>query len=176
MMDWRENTTIWYNTFVKPYEWNVKWNNPPEEGLSCFNVFLVAVTVSSVWNSHLYELEDSEGGSAVVAEHEADDAEELSVEAAVAQTEQEAAEQRHADTEPQHTKITVKETWCNQVPSTEDTDSSHQRCFRRAHETRFCFVFAIPHNPQRTSQSVQHKTNAFLNLLFFTVQSSGTLY
>lgn len=53
--------------------------------------------------THLHELEDSEGGGAVVAEHEADDAEELSVEAAVAQTEQEAAEQRHPDTGPQHT-------------------------------------------------------------------------
>lgn len=50
--------------------------------------------------SHLYELEDGEGRSAVVTEKESDDAEELSVEAAVAQTEQEAAEQRHPETEP----------------------------------------------------------------------------
>lgn len=52
--------------------------------------------------SHLDELKDSEGRRTVVAEHEADDAEELSVEAAVAQTEQEAAQQRHPETEPQH--------------------------------------------------------------------------
>lgn len=51
--------------------------------------------------SHLDELEDSEGRRAVVMEHEADDAEELSVEAAVAQTEEEAAQHRHPDTEPQ---------------------------------------------------------------------------
>lgn len=43
----------------------------------------------------LDELEDSEGGGAVVPEDIAHDAEELCVEAAVAQTEQEAAEQCH---------------------------------------------------------------------------------
>lgn len=45
------------------------------------------VLVSSVFKSHLYELEGSEGRGAVLAEHEANDAEELRVEAAVAQTE-----------------------------------------------------------------------------------------
>lgn len=54
-------------------------------------------------DTHLYELEDGEGRSAVVMEHEAQDAEELSIEAAVTQTEQEAAEQRQLDTEQQHT-------------------------------------------------------------------------
>lgn len=48
---------------------------------------------------HLDELEDGKGGGAVVVEHEADDAEELRVEAAVTQTEQEAAEQGHAHAE-----------------------------------------------------------------------------
>lgn len=56
------------------------------------------ILVSSLFKIHLYELEGSEGGGAVLAEHEASDAEELRVEAAVAQTEQEAAEQRHAHT------------------------------------------------------------------------------
>lgn len=51
--------------------------------------------------AHLYEPEDGEGGSAVVSEQEADDAEELSVKAAVTQTEQEAAEQGHPDAEQQ---------------------------------------------------------------------------
>lgn len=45
----------------------------------------------------LYELEDGKGRSAVVFKQEADDAEELSVEAAVSEAEQETAEQRHAD-------------------------------------------------------------------------------
>lgn len=45
------------------------------------------VLVSSVFKTHLYELEGSEGRGAVLAEHEASDAEELRVEAAVAQTE-----------------------------------------------------------------------------------------
>lgn len=62
-------------------------------------------SVTPPWSgTHLYELEDCEGGRAVVAEHEADDAEELSVEAAVAQTEQEAAEQRHSDAAPHDTQ------------------------------------------------------------------------
>jgi len=47
---------------------------------------------------HLDELEDGEGRSAVVSEPEADYAQELSVEAAVTQTQQEAAEQGHAHT------------------------------------------------------------------------------
>lgn len=54
-------------------------------------------------DTHLYEPEDGEGRSAVVTEHEAHYAEELSIEAAVTQTEQEAAEQRQLDTEQQHT-------------------------------------------------------------------------
>lgn len=54
-------------------------------------------------DTHLYEPEDGEGRRAVVTEHEANDAEELSIEAAVTQTEQEAAEQRQLDTEQQHT-------------------------------------------------------------------------
>lgn len=49
--------------------------------------------------THLYELEDSERGGAVVSEHEANDAQELSVEAAVAKPEQKAAEQRHRHAE-----------------------------------------------------------------------------
>lgn len=53
----------------------------------------------SVAEAHLYEPEDGEGRSAVVSEQEADDAEELSVKAAVTQTEQEAAEQGQPDAE-----------------------------------------------------------------------------
>lgn len=49
--------------------------------------------------THLYEPEDSEGRRAVVAVREADDAEELSVEAAVAEAEQEAAEEGQVDAE-----------------------------------------------------------------------------
>lgn len=56
-------------------------------------------------DTHLYEPEDGEGRRAVVAEHEADDAEELSVEAAVTETEQEAAEQGQLDTEQQHGQV-----------------------------------------------------------------------
>lgn len=50
---------------------------------------------------HLDELEWGEGGGAVVRKHEADDAHELSVETAVAQTQQETAQHGHAHTEPQ---------------------------------------------------------------------------
>lgn len=55
-------------------------------------------------DTYLYEPEDGKGRSAVVTEYEAHDAEELSIEAAVTQTEQEAAEQRQLDTEQQHTQ------------------------------------------------------------------------
>lgn len=57
------------------------------------------VTVEEGHSRHdgLYELEDGKGRSAVVFKQEADDAEELSVEAAVSEAEQETAEQRHAD-------------------------------------------------------------------------------
>ncbi len=83
MMDYRENTTALHQERNKP------WIFAP-------NIVL--------W-IHLDKLEDSEGGSAVVTEHEADDAEKLCVEAAVAQTEQEAAEQRHTHTSHTHTQI-----------------------------------------------------------------------
>lgn len=57
--------------------------------------------------THLYEPEDSEGRCAVVTEHEADDAEELSIVAAVTETEQEAAEQGQLDAEQQHRQVTA---------------------------------------------------------------------
>lgn len=60
-------------------------------------------------DAYLYEPEDGKGRSAVVTEHEAHDAEELSIEAAVTQTKQEAAEQRQLDTEKQHTRVTAKD-------------------------------------------------------------------
>lgn len=54
-------------------------------------------------DAHLYEPEDGEGRGAVVTEHEAHDAEELSVEAAVAKTQEEAAEQGQLDAEQTQT-------------------------------------------------------------------------
>lgn len=53
---------------------------------------VVAVVEGQSGHDGLYELEDGEGGSAVVPEYGAQDAEELSVEAAVTEAEQEAAE------------------------------------------------------------------------------------
>lgn len=60
-------------------------------------------------DTHLYEPKDSEGRRAVVPEHEADDAEELSIEATVTETEQEAAEQGQLDTEQQHRQVTARD-------------------------------------------------------------------
>lgn len=79
MMDWREKT----NNKVRVSEWEVKWNNKSK--------ILLRWTIANVGRGHLDELEDGEGGGAVVPEHEANDAEELRVEAAVAKTKQEAA-------------------------------------------------------------------------------------
>lgn len=56
-----------------------------------------------VCGAHLCEPEGGEGGRAVIMEHEAEDAEQLSVEAAVAQSEQEAAEHGYAHANTRHT-------------------------------------------------------------------------
>lgn len=106
MMDCRENNS---DTQIKI---NKQSSYTPSD--QCGNSFNVTVTVSSS-QTHLYELKDGEGRSAVVAEYESDDAEELSVEAAVAQTEQEAAEQRHPETEPRHRDHSYKSSLNKQI-------------------------------------------------------------
>lgn len=68
----------------------------------------LAVAGERLGDTHLYEPEDGEGRRAVVAEHEADDAEELGVEAAVTEAEQEAAEQGQLDAEQQHRQVKAK--------------------------------------------------------------------
>lgn len=81
-----------------------------QNNTSILQISSYTFSVPSASETHLYELEDSKSGGAVIVVHEADDAEELSVEAAVAQTEQEAAEQRHPDTETQQGDVkTVKD-------------------------------------------------------------------
>lgn len=89
MMDWREDAA------VKGRTWKTS------EFQQCIKSFRLLP------HTHLYEPEDSEGRRAVVTEHEADDAEELSIEAAVTETEQEAAEQGQLDTEEQHREATA---------------------------------------------------------------------